>query len=83
MFAGALIGGVDAGGQLKVAAMTYRQGGNDFWPGPLDVNTATISPEECEEWDKHFKINRKENNLFLIMIIQMELLTKVTFQNQF
>ena len=52
MFAGALwIGGVDAGGQLKVAAMTYRQGGNDFWPGPLDVNTATISPEECEEWD--------------------------------
>ena len=30
LFAGALwIGGVDAGGQLKVAAMTYRQGGND------------------------------------------------------
>ena len=40
MFAGALwIGGVDAGGQLKVAAMTYRQGGNDFWPGPLDEVT--------------------------------------------
>ena len=38
LFAGSLwIGGVDAGGQLKVAAMTYRQGGNDFWPGPLDV----------------------------------------------
>ena len=33
MFAGALwIGGVDDGGQLKVAAMTYRQSGNDFWP---------------------------------------------------
>ena len=31
MFAGALwIGGVDDGGQLKVAAMTYRQSGNDF-----------------------------------------------------
>ena len=31
MFAGALwIGGVDDGGNLKVAAMTYRQGGNDF-----------------------------------------------------
>ncbi len=66
MFAGALwIGGVDAGGQLKVAAMTYRQGGNDFWPGPLDVNTATISPEECEEWDKHFKINRSEVEQFV------------------
>ena len=31
MFAGALwIGGVDDGGQLKVAAMTYRQGGMIF-----------------------------------------------------
>ena len=61
LFAGSLwIGGVDAGGQLKVAAMTYRQGGNDFWPGPLDVATATITPEECTKWDKHFKINRAD-----------------------
>ena len=53
MFAGALwIGGVDDGGQLKVAAMTYRQGGNDFWPGPLNVSNATISAEECNKWDK-------------------------------
>src|ERR1051325_1496861 len=38
VFAGSLwIGGVDAGGQLKVAAMTYRQTGNDYWPGPLDT----------------------------------------------
>jgi len=59
LFAGSLwIGGVDAGGQLKVAAMTYRQGGNDFWPGPLDVATATITEEECNAWDKHFKIDR-------------------------
>ena len=61
MFAGALwIGGVDAGGQLKVAAMTYRQGGNDFWPGPLNTTTATIEASECNKWDKHFKINREE-----------------------
>src|SRR3954464_3407480 len=34
LFAGSLwIGGIDGGGNLKVAAMTYRQGGNDFWPG--------------------------------------------------
>ena len=59
LFAGALwIGGVDAGGQLKVAAMTYRQSGNDFWPGPLNVNNATISADECDKWDDHFKINR-------------------------
>ena len=61
MFAGALwIGGVDAGGQLKVAAMTYRQGGSDFWTGPLNTTTATISAEECNEWDKHFKISRTD-----------------------
>ena len=47
MFAGALwIGGVDDGGQLKVAAMTYRQSGNDFWPGPLNTTNATISADE-------------------------------------
>ena len=47
LFAGALwIGGVDAGGQLKVAAMTYRQDGNDFWPGPLNVDNATTSADE-------------------------------------
>ena len=61
MFAGALwIGGVDDGGQLKVAAMTYRQSGNDFWPGPLNTSNATISPEECNKWDKHFKLERSD-----------------------
>ena len=59
LFAGALwIGGVDAGGQLKVAAMTYRQSGNDFWPGPLNVDNATTAADECTKWDKHFKIDR-------------------------
>jgi len=35
-FSGALwIGGKDNGGNLKLAAMTYRQRGSDFWPGPF------------------------------------------------
>lgn len=60
LFAGALwIGGVDAGGQLKVAAQTYRQGGDDFWPGPLNVNTATINDQECLAFNKHFKMERE------------------------
>src|SRR6478736_2355447 len=41
------LGGLDAGGQLKVAAMTYRQNGIDFWPGPLDIVTAAADPAEC------------------------------------
>jgi len=61
LFSGSLwIGGVDDGGQLKVAAMTYRQGGNDFWAGPLNIANATISVDECSKWDKHFKLNRSE-----------------------
>jgi hypothetical protein len=41
------IGGLDAGGNLKIAAGTYRQSGTDFWPGPLDsignTNSTVIS----------------------------------------
>ena len=29
------IGGVDDGGVLRLAAQTYRQNGNDYWPGPV------------------------------------------------
>ncbi len=29
-------GGLDLGGQLKIAAQTYRQGGIDFWTGPYN-----------------------------------------------
>jgi len=37
IFAGALwMGGTDVNGQLKLAALKYRNG-NDFWPGPLTV----------------------------------------------
>lgn len=61
IFAGSLwIGGLDAGGQLKVAAMTYRQTGNDFWPGPLDTINVSTSQDVCDAYDKHWKITRKE-----------------------
>src|SRR5437868_15080728 len=50
LFAGALwIGGHDQSGQLKVAAQTYRQGGSDFWPGPLDTTNATVSATVCAQ----------------------------------
>jgi hypothetical protein len=60
LFAGSLwIGGFDPGNTLKVAAMTYRQTGNDFWPGPLS-SSATTDAGTCVAWDKHFKINRAD-----------------------
>ncbi|MCE2496368.1 MAG: T9SS C-terminal target domain-containing protein [Flavobacteriales bacterium] len=61
MFAGALwIGGQDVGDQLKVAAMTYRQEGSDFWPGPLDAATASVDDTICAEFDEHYQITRQQ-----------------------
>ncbi len=56
LFAGALwIGGFDALGQLKVAAQTYRQTGNDFFPGPLNDN-GQIEKSVCSDFDKFFTV---------------------------
>lgn len=61
LFAGALwIGGRDNGGSLKLAAMTYRQKGSDFWPGPLDTTTAGTDPVRCKSYDKLWKVTRDE-----------------------
>jgi len=51
------IGGIDAGGQLKIAAQTYRQSGNDFWPGPLS-DAGTTDDAVCTSYDRHWKVNR-------------------------
>ncbi|UPT67059.1 MAG: hypothetical protein M0D57_22060 [Sphingobacteriales bacterium JAD_PAG50586_3] len=66
MFASALwIGGVDNGGNLKVAAMTYRQTGNDFWPGPLDTQSASVDIATCNQYDRHWKVTRAEVEEFV------------------
>jgi hypothetical protein len=66
IFAGALwIGGMDDDNQIKVASQTYRQGGNDYWPGPLDnvrlnsldglnFNYGTTESSICSQYDKHY-----------------------------
>lgn len=61
MFAGAIwVGGVDAGGNLKMAAMTYRQGGNDYFPGPLDTTSGELEQSRCRAYDKIWKVNRDD-----------------------
>ena len=61
LFAGALwIGGKDIGDNLKVAAQTYRQGGSDFWPGPVDTTSATTSSDVCLKYDRHFRVTHEE-----------------------
>ena len=63
LFAGAIwMGGIDAAGQLKVAAMTYRQNGNDFFPGPLDD---LANPINCGLFDRHWIVYGSEIANFL------------------
>lgn len=55
LFAGAVwLGGFDDGGNLKLAAQTYRSNGNDYWPGPLEDGAGGITDEDCSRWDVHF-----------------------------
>lgn len=57
LFAGAVwLGAYDDGGNLILAAQTYRSSGNDFWNGPLDPLTGTIEKADCERWDRHFEV---------------------------
>ena len=65
-FASALwIGGLDNGGQLHGAAQTYRQGGVDFWPGPLDTISATIDTATSLNYDKIWKVSYTDINNFI------------------
>jgi hypothetical protein len=58
------IGGLDSIDNLHIGAQTYRQSGNDFWPGPLDTVSATIDPATLAQYDSLWKINRSEIDEF-------------------
>ncbi len=67
LFAGSIwIGGIDRSSQdLKVAAQTYRQSGNDYWSGPLDQdNGFSVNFQTCSDWDRFWKINSTDINKF-------------------
>ncbi|HRH38718.1 MAG TPA: T9SS C-terminal target domain-containing protein, partial [Flavobacteriales bacterium] len=61
IYAGGLwMGGLSSSGQLKVAAVTYRQSGNDFWPGPLNRTDASTDAAICLAYDKFWTTERAE-----------------------
>ncbi len=64
-FATALwIGGLDNGGQVHIAAQTYRQNGTDFWPGPLDTLSAQTTILKGSPYNKVWKISCNQINQF-------------------
>jgi len=60
------IGGFDQQGQLKVAGQTYRQNGNDYWPGALDAN-AKITTDTCALWDRFWQVNNSTILAFIAL----------------
>jgi len=60
IFAGGLwIGGLDATGNIHLAGQTYRQTGNDFWPGPIDT-IGTPGPANYLDYLETRKVNKSE-----------------------
>jgi hypothetical protein len=58
LFASAMWIGGYTNQELRTAAMTYRQNGFDFWPGPLDTTNATTDTATTLLYNKAWKINR-------------------------
>lgn len=81
LFAGSVwIGGYDEQNQLKVAAQTYRQTGNDYWPGPLDPITAEITEADCSEWDRFWKVNKETINKFKELSVKDAIIGSTEFE---
>ena len=55
--------GYDGSGQLHVASQTYRQNGNDYWPGPLDA-FASLDSVTSSNWAKFWKVRRSDIQAF-------------------
>jgi hypothetical protein len=51
------MGGMDTNNVLHLAAQTYRQTGNDYWTGPLENDTDSITIAQSSLWDKIWKVN--------------------------
>jgi hypothetical protein len=63
LFAGSVwVGGYDEQKILKVAGQLFRNKGNDYWPGPTQVDRFGVNsaPDQtiCSDWDKFWKIDR-------------------------
>ena len=68
LFCAALwIGGTDVNDQLRIAALRFGSEGDDYWPGPLELKTASVDLPVCNYFDKHYIITKTEVLDFMSM----------------
>ena len=68
LFCAALwIGGTDVNDQLRIAALRFGSEGDDYWPGPLELKTASVDLPICNYFDKHYIITKTEVLDFMSM----------------
>ena len=58
IFAGGVWIGGRVGGELRVAAARYDT--YEFWPGPLNADGTLPNPDNCEQYDRLFKVSRTD-----------------------
>jgi hypothetical protein len=58
------IAGYDNNNVLHVAAQTYRQNGNDYWPGPLN-SSDTVTYATSQNWAHFWKVNASDMVTFM------------------
>ncbi|MBL0340835.1 MAG: T9SS type A sorting domain-containing protein [Bacteroidetes bacterium] len=52
------IGALDQAGQLHLSAQTYRQTGDDFWPGPIDEIAVPFDSASTIAFNRVWKIDK-------------------------
>ncbi|GAB4131262.1 MAG: hypothetical protein Fur0041_01490 [Bacteroidia bacterium] len=61
---GTWMGGLDSGNILHQAAMTYRQSKQDFYPGPIDINTQQTDSLTSYRFDRIWKLDKYQISVF-------------------
>jgi len=54
----------DEAGGLHIAAQTTRQGGEEFWPGPIDNNTLSTNLVQCAIFDQIWSVRKETIEFF-------------------
>ena len=63
------MGGLDDQGDLHIAAQSYRQSGDDYWPGPLDTLSGLADSVSNSIYDNVWKIDKSTIDTFRLKFL--------------